>query len=690
MEELNLHHSALTMGTEGNFHSEGTYDVRIPHWPGSASGVTIGFGFDIGASGISAQALISILTDVGVSEADAKLLAKSCGFTREAAKEKLKELGLRSKILLTQQQVLDLLQITKQGYQLSTQKYFSKSYNKLHPAVVEAYVKVCYGRPATAKSIAEKYDAKLAAETNEVKQCELCIESLKDTGRDKYKGIIMFIEKTKEILAAGGKVNISYEPATPEQLLKDNTMDVMAAVQDHTHGRGTKKLEENVGNSLRANVETANKKEPATTGSKITSDLLNDGLQAIRGNKGLYQKAQTRLVALGYFEKVGVSGAYANADGSWGDNSRKAMRAYQKDNRLPESGELDAESKKRLLSGTAIGLTQTNNTTEEEEEHTQPEENQETDTKSWYDRIVDFVKEHLPQAPPPQPQGGNAIFDWIKEKASPIFSLFDKDPQTNSGSFWDLVKQAIQQVAGNAADPTPTQGGETAGDQVKAALKGKGSIGGSVGKGGANNKLDVLIVRALLTCAGYHDKNVWKEFAANKETLSKSDSTLVSAIEKFQKEKVGLNKPDGRVDSGGKTLGKLNGGGSVAPIDETPKEEEVPVTPAAAISASVGKGGANVPADVLLVKKLLNQKISAGLTEDNTNVAGKTIAAIEKFQKEMAGISKPDGLIEVGGKTWKALSGSGGATPSNGGEAEDDGFEAQPASLDASVFPCFN
>jgi peptidoglycan hydrolase-like protein with peptidoglycan-binding domain/GH24 family phage-related lysozyme (muramidase) len=71
------------------------------------------------------------------------------------------------------------------------------------------------------------------------------------------------------------------------------------------------------------------------------------------------------------------------------------------------------------------------------------------------------------------------------------------------------------------------------------------------------------------------------------------------------------------------------------------------------IAGSVGRGGANARADVKTVQRLLNERGHAAGEADG--LAGKTtIAAIEAFQKA-SGLGV-DGLIGVGGKTWKALS----------------------------------
>lgn len=81
-----------------------------------------------------------------------------------------------------------------------------------------------------------------------------------------------------------------------------------------------------------------------------------------------------------------------------------------------------------------------------------------------------------------------------------------------------------------------------------------------------------------------------------------------------------------------------------------------PLAASSSITASVGNGGTNTPADVLCVQKLLNQRAGAGLTEDG-KCGAKTIAAIAKFQQSQLQMAKPDGRIDAGGRTWKALTG---------------------------------
>jgi hypothetical protein len=87
-----------------------------------------------------------------------------------------------------------------------------------------------------------------------------------------------------------------------------------------------------------------------------------------------------------------------------------------------------------------------------------------------------------------------------------------------------------------------------------------------------------------------------------------------------------------------------------------------PVAAAKTISAAVGKGGANVPADVKLVQQLLNAKTKSGLAEDGA-IGPATINAISAFQKKIFN-GWADGKIDAGGTTWQKLSG-GTTTPTN-------------------------
>lgn len=79
------------------------------------------------------------------------------------------------------------------------------------------------------------------------------------------------------------------------------------------------------------------------------------------------------------------------------------------------------------------------------------------------------------------------------------------------------------------------------------------------------------------------------------------------------------------------------------------------------LSASVGNQGKNQKSDVLLIQKLLNKHpfskskpTSMPLQEDGA-CGNKTITAIRQFQAEVVGMASPDGRIDPGGKSLKAL-----------------------------------
>lgn len=76
------------------------------------------------------------------------------------------------------------------------------------------------------------------------------------------------------------------------------------------------------------------------------------------------------------------------------------------------------------------------------------------------------------------------------------------------------------------------------------------------------------------------------------------------------------------------------------------------------IGESVGQGGVNTLADVLIVQQLLNKHVQSlgvpPLVEDGL-IGDNTIDAIRKYQKFALDIVAPDGRIDVGGRTWTEL-----------------------------------
>lgn len=92
----------------------------------------------------------------------------------------------------------------------------------------------------------------------------------------------------------------------------------------------------------------------------------------------------------------------------------------------------------------------------------------------------------------------------------------------------------------------------------------------------------------------------------------------------------------------------------------------------ATISASVGSGGTNKAADVLTVQTLLNRYLAAQeepLLDACGTIDPDTILAIQAYQKDVVGIAAPDGRIDPGGRTWKALDSGQGFAPTLSGKA---------------------
>lgn len=229
------------------------------------------------------------------------------------------------------------------------------------------------------------------------------------------------------------------------------------------------------------------------------------------------------------------------------------------------------------------------------------------------------------------------------------------------------------------------------------------SIKASVGVGAHNQTNDVVIVQELLN-----------KVPANEGGLTPSEKLIedgkcgpltIAAIRKFQefhKTVLRIN-PDGRVDPGGKTIGKLNeyGGYDVLPGTGTPQggfpnipdpkhipgfqdimdtlnakhgpdttdipsvvpgQPNTPVTIKNSVGKDVkGKKATNAPEDVQKVQRLLNNVPvenggNGGALAETSKCNGvddATVKAIEKFQK--TALTLDDGRVDSDGLTLWAL-----------------------------------
>jgi peptidoglycan hydrolase-like protein with peptidoglycan-binding domain len=74
------------------------------------------------------------------------------------------------------------------------------------------------------------------------------------------------------------------------------------------------------------------------------------------------------------------------------------------------------------------------------------------------------------------------------------------------------------------------------------------------------------------------------------------------------------------------------------------------------LQASVGQGGENRPDDVRLVQTLLNARRPTGFPLGVDGICGlSTITAIRRFQGQTLGLKSPDGRVEPGSITLRAL-----------------------------------
>lgn len=75
------------------------------------------------------------------------------------------------------------------------------------------------------------------------------------------------------------------------------------------------------------------------------------------------------------------------------------------------------------------------------------------------------------------------------------------------------------------------------------------------------------------------------------------------------------------------------------------------------LAGSVGSRGRNFPDDVRRVQELLNRatRVPWALLAVDGRIGPLTIGRIEDFQRNVLGFSRPDGRVDVGGRTWRNL-----------------------------------
>lgn len=539
--QLVIHDCVLMIATEGTPGVEGPYDTRHPFWPGYASGVSLGIGYDIGASGTTMAELTQMLLAIGVPMKMITPLEVSIKKTGQEAKEILQAYGLAKKTQLTQQQSLDLGCLIKINNKGKVRKYFPNSYASMHPAIIEGLTKFSVNAPALVigwksrnfAGLGPMFDAKMAAATTAEAQFECAIEMC-NTIKQRFAGskvyvktanaIAGFINYVWEQTKKGVNVIIDSSPIDVEQLLDPNnkTLDV-ARIADAAEDGSS-------GTDYRSLIAASRKKEPALI--KAACERIGCEMPRLSGtamspeNIARFHKAngkkdieieqiQEELVRQGCYKKAGIAGEMKNVDGNIGANMTKAVQAFQIayntarseksmmekaiSANLPTDGSLSADTKKAILSSSKV----------------------------------------VKPSPVPNPQP-NPI------PPAPVPSPIDSPT--------DIL------------------------NLINMGLSGKGSIKASVGRGGENDSNDVIVIKALLNKHNYYNftfnpATILSDIA----TIGASDSKLESAIARFQQAN-GVARPDGRVDAKGKTIAWLNANSSTpqpkpapAPQFEMPK-----------------------------------------------------------------------------------------------------------------------
>jgi len=99
------------------------------------------------------------------------------------------------------------------------------------------------------------------------------------------------------------------------------------------------------------------------------------------------------------------------------------------------------------------------------------------------------------------------------------------------------------------------------------------------------------------------------------------------------------------------------------------------------ITAPVGQGKANRPDDVRIIQRLLRARGYSGVPEPNGVCDAATQSAITEFQQGF--LRKPDGVVDPGGTTWRALS----AAPATSDPVPLSTAVSKPVALPANLNP---
>ncbi|MEM7037947.1 MAG: TIGR02594 family protein [Bacteroidota bacterium] len=150
-DPLSVDQGQITFDAEGNDNARSRYYSRVIHWPGGASGVTMGRGYDLGHR--SQKEVLGHLAAAGITGSQATALAAGAGLKGKPAgdwvaknKDKVGEITHEQQKILFEVVYADL---KKDVVRLSTKKdvvaaYGSTDFDSQHPAITDFLVDLRY------------------------------------------------------------------------------------------------------------------------------------------------------------------------------------------------------------------------------------------------------------------------------------------------------------------------------------------------------------------------------------------------------------------------------------------------------------------------------------------------------------------------------------------------------------------
>lgn len=225
--------------------------------------------------------------------------------------------------------------------------------------------------------------------------------------------------------------------------------------------------------------------------------------------------------------------------------------------------------------------------------------------------------------------------------------------EDTKGKTRDLpIKVKLSQILSDAADDAGvdtvrvTSGGQ--------AAKGTGGKRTGSTRHDLGNAADLMLERKGKALSFEKDRGVFESFV---ESAASRGATGIGAGIAY------MGEHTIHVGFGSKLVWGAGGKSANAPAwlkaAATKGWNAKPGSASTGLSGSVGQGGENSEADARKVQALLNKhvtKLGLPLLNVDGDVGDKTITAIRRYQELILGLAAPDGRIDVGGRTWKALS----------------------------------